>query len=71
MGCRSVRAFGGFSLGIGTISEILNASGNMPDFMAQFVMSQNGKASSAANSTTICLGKSSGPKDFLEYFFNK
>ena len=65
MGRRSVRAFGGFTLGNGTISEILNASGNIHDFKAQFVMSQNGKESSAANSATICLGKSSGSFQLL------
>ena len=71
MGQRSVRAFGGFTFGIGTISEILNASGNMPDIKAQLVILQKGKASSAANSAIICLGKSSGRKDFLEYFFER
>ena len=47
MGRRSERAFGGFSLGIGTISEILNASGNMPEIRAQLMILQKGKASSA------------------------
>ena len=55
---------------MGTISEILNVSGNTPVCMAQFVMSQNGNASSTANSTTICAGKSSGPRDFFENTFN-
>ena len=71
IGVRSVRAFGGFNFGIGTISEILKASGNIPECKAQFEMLQNGRASSAANSTIICLGKSSGPNDFLKYFLSR
>ena len=69
IGLKSLRALGGFSLGIGIISEILYASGNIPDFRAQFVMSLNGNASYTVNSSNIRLGKSLGPKDFFENFF--
>ena len=47
MGRRSERAFGGFSFGIGTISEILNASGNKPEIRAQLIILLKGNASSA------------------------
>ena len=40
IGCKSLMALGGFFLDIGTISEILNASGNIPDLKAQLVISQ-------------------------------
>ena len=63
VGRSSVRALGGFSFEIDTISEIFKSSGKIPLFRAQFVISQNGKASYAANSATIILEKSPGPKN--------
>ena len=65
IGLRSLRDRGGFSFGMGTISEILKASGNIPVLIAQFVMSEKGSAKKIANSCSICFGKSLGPVDFF------
>ena len=71
IGLRSFRARGGFSFGIGTISEILYASGNIPDLSAQLVISEKGSAKNIAYSSMTCLGKSFGPRDFFANFIRR
>ena len=46
MGLKSESERGGFILGMGIISAFLKASGKIPDFSAQFKISQNGVANS-------------------------
>ena len=56
MGLKSESERGGFILGMGIISAFLKASGKIPDFSAQFKISQNGVANSGENSCKIFFG---------------
>ena len=68
IGLKSDNDLGGFSLGIAIISAFLKAFGKIPVCIAQLIISQKGVENSAANSCSNLLGRSPGPRDFLQLF---